>query len=434
MTVKIEKQDKNIVKLDIEIDEKTAMDEYNKSCKRLSQRVNIPGFRRGKAPRNILEKHIGPEAIQRDALEYMLPNIFAKAITENNLNVITEPYLESYNFEFGKPVTITAKVELRPEVKISQYKDLEIEVDEFKNPENAVEKELTELANKYAVLETVTGRETKDSDIVMMDFEGSVNGELIKGGAAKNYALDLGNSNFIPGFAEQLVGKNAGEEFTINVKFPDEYHDEKLKGQDAEFKITINEIKEKKVPELNDELAEKVGHFKSFAAMKEDITKYLESIEKNENEKRGSAKVFETIIANMDVEIQDSMIEREANALKNEFIQKVQQSGVTWEQIVQREGQDKIWNELKEEAVNRIKNSLLVSEIAKLENLQVNAQDLETKFNELAVMYGTDKAAIMQELQRNPMLIQSLSQQALSQKVTKFLLDSNKIKYTQKKK
>ncbi len=432
MTVKIEKQDKNIVKLDIEIDEKTAMNEYNKSCRRLAQRVNIPGFRKGKAPRTILEKHIGSEAIQRDALEYMLPNIFAKAITENELNVITEPYLESYNFEFGKPVTVTAKVELRPEVKISQYKDLEIEVEEFKNPENALEKELEDLANKYASLESVTGRQTAEKDIVMMDFEGSANGELIKGGAAKNYMLDLAHSNFIPGFAEQLVGKNIGEEFTINVKFPEDYHDEKLKGQDAEFKITINEIKEKKVPELNDEFAKKVGPFKSFDAMKEDISNYLQNVEKNENEKRSSAKVFETVIGNMDVDIQDTMIDREANALKNEFMQRIQQTGVTWEQIIKREGQDKIWNELREEAVNRIKNSLLVAEIAKLENLQITSEDLEKKFNELAAVYGTDKASVMHELQRNPMLIQSLSQQALSQKVTKFLLDNNKIKFIKK--
>ena len=222
MSVKVEKQENNIVKLDIEIDEKTAMDEYNKSCRRLAQRVNIPGFRKGKAPRNILEKHIGMETIQRDALESMLPSVFAKAISENNLDVISEPYLESYNFEMGKPVSIVAKIELKPEVKIKQYKGLEVEVEKYKNAENAVEKELEGLVNRYSTLETVSGRETNDKDIVMIDFDGFVDGEAIKGGSAKNYMLDLGNSTFIPGFAEQLVGKNAGEEFTIDVKFPED--------------------------------------------------------------------------------------------------------------------------------------------------------------------------------------------------------------------
>lgn len=429
MSIKIEKQDNNIVKLDIEIDEKTATEEYNKSCRRLSQRVNIPGFRKGKAPRNVLEKHIGQDAIQRDALENMLPAMFAAAINENKLDVISEPYLESYNFEMGKPVTVSAKVELRPEVKISKYKGLEVEVEEFKTAENALEKELDDLANKYSTMEPVEGRASNDTDIVMMDFDGSSNGEAIKGGSAKNYMLDLGNSNFIPGFAEQLVGHSVGEEFTINVKFPEQYHDEKLKGQDAEFKIKINEIKEKKKPEMNDELAKKIGPFESFEMMKEDIVKYLGTVEKNENEKRSSNKVFQAVLDNTTVEIQDSMIEREANALKNEFIQKIQQSGMTWEQIIEKEGHDKIWTELKEEGTNRIKNSLMVSEIAKLENLQIDAQDLEAKFSELAAMYGTDKATILKELQRNPGLIQSLSQQALSQKVTKFLLENNTVKF-----
>lgn len=432
MSVKIEKQDNNIVKLEIEIDEKAAMDEYNKSCRRLAQRVNIPGFRKGKAPKNVLEKHVGQEAIQRDALEYLLPGVFAKAISENELDVISEPYLESYNFEMGKPVSVVAKIELKPEVKISSYKGLNVEVEKFKNEADAVEKELQGLADKYATMEKVEGRITNDKDIVMIDFDGSVNGEAIKGGTAKNYMLDLGNSTFIPGFAEQLVGKGANEEFTIDVKFPDEYHDEKLKGQNAQFIITINEIKEKVKPELNDELAKKIGQFDSFDAMKKDIESYLENLEKTENEKRSSNKVFQAILDNTEVEIQPSMIEREANALKNEFIQKIQQSGVTWEQIVQKEGHDKIWAELSEEAKNRIKNSLMISEIAKLEKLQVEAKDIEAKFDELAAMYGTDKNSIMKELSRNPGLIQSLSQQALSQKVTKFLLDNNTVKFVEK--
>ena len=332
----------------------------------------------------------------------------------------------------GKPVSIVAKIELKPEVKIKQYKGLEVEVEKYKNAENAVEKELEGLVNRYSTLETVSGRETNDKDIVMIDFDGFVNGEAIKGGSAKNYMLDLGNSTFIPGFAEQLVGKNAGEEFTIDVKFPDEYHDEKLKGQPAQFKIKINEIKEKKQPELNDELAKKVGPFKTVDEMKADIVKYLDSLESNENEKRSANKVFQTVLDNMEVEIQDSMIEREANALKNEFVQKIAQSGLTWEQIVEKEGHDKIWAELKEEAKNRIKNSLMISEIAKLENLQITADDLDTQFSELASMYGTDKTTILKEMSRTPGMIQSLSQQALSRKVTKFLVDNNTVKFIEK--
>ena len=320
-------------------------------------------------------------------------------------------------------------MELKPEVKLEQYKDIAVDVEEFKNADDAVEKELAGLAEKYSTLEPVINRETTDKDIVLIDFEGSVEGEPIKGGSSKNYMLDLGNSTFIPGFAEQLVGKKISEEFTIDVNFPEEYHDEKLKGKPAQFKIKINEIKEKHVPEIDDELAKKVGPFKTIEDLKADITTYLENTAKAENDKRKSNKIFEVVQGKMTVDVQDSMVNREAQVLMDEFKQRIQSSGVKWEQVVEKEGHEKIWNELRTEALNRIKNSLMVSEIAKLENLQVTSQDIEQKINELAAMYGTDKATIFGEMQKNSTLIQSLSQQALSQKVTKFLLDNNKFNF-----
>ena len=429
METKIEKLENNMVKVDIEIDADTAEKEYSKACKRLAQRVNIPGFRKGKAPRAILEKNIGSESIKRDVLDSILPSAFSKAITENDLNIITEPYLESYDFELGKPVKVVARMELKPEVKFEQYKDIEVEVEEYKTADNAMQKELDELAEKFTTLNKVEGRESTAKDVVLMDFEGFVDGEAIQGGAAKNYLLDLEHSNFIPGFAEQLVGHKVGEEFTIDVTFPEEYHDEKLNGKPAQFKIKINEIKEKVLPEINDELAKKVGNFKNVDELKADIQKYLENTEKMENEKRSANKVFEAVLSKMTVDVQDSMIEREKQALVADFKQKVAQSGVTWEEVLKRDGADKIDEELKAEALNRIKNSLMMSEIAKLENIQVTAQDLDQKITEMAALYQTDKDTIFKEIRKNTALIQSLSQQALSQKVTKFLVDNNKIKF-----
>lgn len=429
METKIEKLENNMVKVDIEIDADTAEKEYSKACKRLAQRVNIPGFRKGKAPRAILEKNIGAESIKRDVLDSILPSAFSKAITENDLNIITEPYLESYDFELGKPVKVVAKMELKPEVKFEQYKDIEVEVEEYKTADDAMQKELDELAEKFTTLNKVEGRESTAKDVVLMDFEGFVDGEAIQGGAAKNYLLDLEHSNFIPGFAEQLVGHKVGEEFTIDVTFPEEYHDEKLNGKPAQFKIKINEIKEKVKPEINDELAKKVGNFKNVDELKADIQKYLENTEKMENDKRTASKVFEAVLSKMTVNVQDSMIEREKQALVADFKQKVAQSGVTWEEVLKRDGADKIDEELKAEALNRIKNSLMMSEIAKLENIQVTAQDLDQKIAEMAALYQTDKDTIFKEIRKNTALIQSLSQQALSQKVTKFLVDNNKIKF-----
>ena len=421
MKTTVEKLENNMVKVDIEIDAETAEKEYNKACKRLAQRVNIPGFRKGKAPKAILEKNIGAEAIRHDVMDSLLPSAFAQAIKENDLNIITEPAVESYDFEIGKPVKIVAKMELKPEVKFEQYKDLEVEVEEFKTAEDAMEKEIEELTEKFTTLQTVSDRESTDKDVVMMDFEGSVDGTLIDGGSAKNYMLDLEHSNFIPGFAEQLVGHKTGEEFTIDVTFPENYHDEKLKGKPAQFKIKINEIKEKIKPELNDELAKKVGNFKSVDELKADIQKYLDNTSAN--------KLFETIMEKMSVEVQPSMVEREKQALLIDFKQKVAQSGVNWDDVMKNDGPEKIDEELKTEALNRIKNSLMMSEIAKLENIQVTPQDLEQKIGELAMMYQTDKGTIFKEIARNTAMIQSLSQQALTQKVTKFLLENNKIKF-----
>ena len=256
MSVKIEKLDNNEVKLDIEVDAKQSSLEYDKACKKLAKRVNIPGFRPGKAPKAVLEKHIGPEALQREVLEGLLPQIFAKTIYENKFEIISEPTIESYEFADDKSLKVVAKFELKPEVNLCEYKNVEVEIEKFEYAGDALETELSVLAEKYSELKPVEGRKSTNKDVVNIDFDGEVDGEKIKGGAAKSYLLDLGNSNFIPGFAEQIVDREIGSEFTIDVKFPEEYHDEKIKGKDAKFAIKLNEIKERVLPELNDEFVE----------------------------------------------------------------------------------------------------------------------------------------------------------------------------------
>lgn len=430
MKTEVKKLGTNIVEVNIEIEEKVAEKEYEKACKRISQNVNIAGFRKGKAPKNIVEKYVGVDSIRREALDAMLPRVFTDVIKENNYELITEPILMSYDFEKSKPCKVVAKFELRPEVKISAYKGLTVEAEEYKNEADALDKELEKLADRYAELVKVEARNTTDKDVVMIDFEGSVNGELIKGGAAKNYMLDLGNSTFIPGFAEQLVDKETGKEFTIKVKFPEEYHDEKLKGADAEFKITINEIKEKKVPELNDEFAKKVGSFKTLEELKENIQQYLDGTAKAENEKRSYEAIFNKILENSEMEIHDEMIEREADALLADMKMRAQQRGQNIEAALEKEGMENVKKEMAKEALSRIKNSLVISKIAKDEKIQVTPQDLEAKLNEVAKMYGVDQSTMLKELYKNVNLIQSLTQQIISEKVSRFILDNNTVKYS----
>lgn len=433
MATKIEKLDNNEVKLDIEIDAKESAFEYDKACKRLSKRVNVAGFRPGKAPKAILEKHIGKEALQREVLESLLPQIFAQTIYENKLDVVSEPYIESYEFAPDHALKVVAKIELRPEVTLCDYKNVPVEVEKYTYPDDSIETELKILADKYAELRTVEGRKSVNTDLVNIDFDGEVDGEKIKGGAAKGYTLDLGNSNFIPGFAEQLVGKEVDEEFTIDVKFPEDYHDDKIKGKDAKFLIKINEIKEKVAPEINDEFAQKVGNFKTVDELKEDIQKYLDNNAKQENDKRISAKIYEKLNNEINVNIQESMIKREAQALMGEFKQRVNMQGGNWDEMLEKEGHQKVWEELSAEANARIKSSLIIGKIAEVEKIEVEPKDIEEKLEEIAKIYNTDKMNILEEIRKNSTLLHSLSQQVLSQKVTQFLIDNAKIKYTNSK-
>lgn len=429
MKTEVKKLSTNVVEVNIEIEEKVAEKEYEKACKRISQSVNIAGFRKGKAPRNILEKYVGVDAIKRESLDAILPKAFSDVIRENDYDLVTEPTLMSYELEKGKPCKVVAKFELRPEVEIESYKGLTVNCEEYKNEEGALQKELDRLAEKYAELVKVEGRETTDKDIVMIDFEGSANGELIKGGAAKNYMLDLGNSTFIPGFAEQLVGKEVGKEFTIQVKFPEEYHDEKLKGADAEFKITINEIKEKKLPEINDELAKKIGHFDTLEALKADIQKYLDGTAKAENEKRAYEAIFGQIVESAKMEIHEEMIEREAEAMLADMKMRAAQRGQDFDATMAKEDKDKVKKELSDEALVRIKNSLVISKIAKDENIRVEPLDLQAKLEEVARMYGVDQGTMLKEMYKNVNLVQSLTQQIINEKVSRFILDNNKVEY-----
>lgn len=433
MTVTIERLDNNEVKLNIEVEAAVSSFEYDKACKKLAQRVNVPGFRQGKAPKNILEKYVGIAALQREVLDSVLPTIFENAIEENNFDLITPPNVESYEFAEDKTLKVVAKFELKPEVNLPEYKGMAVDVEEYKTPENAMDNEMKNLTERFATLNDITDRKTNNTDLVNIDFDGYVDGEEIKGGSAKNYMLDLGHSNFIPGFAEQLVDKNSGEEFKINVKFPDEYHDEKLKGKDAEFNIKINSIKEKVLPEVNDDLAKRVNpKFENLDALKADIQTYLDANTKNENERRTANAVFENLLANTNIEIQDTMINREIQALMGEFKQRINMQGGNYDEMLEREGHQKVYEQMKEEAVKRIKTSLIIGKIAQNENVQVTQEDIQGKINGLANLYHTTVENIVAEIQKNNSILNSLTQQVITEKVTRILIDNAKVNYTNK--
>lgn len=433
MKVNVEKQENNTVQLSIEIEPEVAVQEYNKACRRYSERVNIPGFRKGKAPRAMIEKHVGVENIQQDVINRVLPNVLADTISENQYDLATEPIIESFDFNLGQPLKVNVKLELKPEVKLNNYKSQVVEVPEFKQAEDALDKEMSAISERFSSLKTVVGRPSNDSDIVVIDFNGTINGEPIKGGSAKNHQLDIKNSNFIKGFAEQLVGKNIGEEFTIKVTFPEDYYDNTIAGKEAEFQIKLNEIKEKDVPEVNDELAQKVGPFQTVDELKADISKYIENTAKFENKTRAEKLVVEKVVEQAEVDIPDSMINKEAKLLYQEVQERFKRQGISWEQVLDTQGHETIWNNLREEAAKRVKSSLVLGAVAKEENLQIKDEDFQAKVVEMASMYRTDDSTIYKQIAQNPALAQSISQQILGQKVVNFLYENNEIKYVEDK-
>lgn len=433
MKISLEKEKNNIVKLDIEIPAQDAVNEYNKAVKMISEHVNIAGFRKGKAPRNLVEKHVGTARIKEDAMEGLIPKALRKAVEEHKLDMVSQPMIESYDFEVGKDVKIVAKVELRPEVKMGDYKNLTVEAEEYVAPDGAFDKALEGLLERHAAFELVVDRKSKKTDIVVMDFDGSVNGEKIQGGAAENYSLDLANSNFIPGFAEQLVGKKVGEEFDINVEFPKDYHEKKIAGKPAVFKIKLKEIKEKKLPELTDEFAQKVGPFKTVADLKADVQQFLDSTKEREDKKRSEQAIFEKIMDSAKVDIQDSMIERESGALLDEYKQRLAMQGFNFEDAMKNQDQSELMSELKKEAEMRIKSSLVIDKIAQSENIKVDFSEMEGKLKEVEAMYRMSRADMLKQIKQNPGVFDALSQQVLNEKVIKFLAENNKVEFKKPK-
>ena len=435
MKVTLKNGKDNVVDLDIVIPAKEAADAYNKAAAKISQYVNIDGFRKGKAPRAIVEKHVGTERIKIEAIESLMPRTISKAIEENKLDVITQPSITSYDFEVGKDLTVNVRVETRPEVTLGDYKGLNLKVEDSPIADDAEQKSIENLLNQHATLELVVDRPANDTDTAVIDFEGFVNGEKIVGGEGKNYPLDLGHSNFIPGFAEQIVGKNVNDEFEINVTFPEEYHDEKLKGQPAVFKIKIHEIKERILPELNDEFAQKVGPFKTVDDLKADVKKYLEAQRERTNKQNTENELFKTVIDAAKVDIPEAMIAREVESLKADYKQRLAYQGIDWEALVKSQGGvDHLEETLKEDAVKRIKNSLVIDKIAKAENIKLEPKDLEQKFAQLSAMYGLQQQDVLKQIGQNPEMLGSISQQALNDKVRDFLVANNTVEIVAPKK
>ncbi len=422
----------NLVKITMTIPASEASVAYNNAASKISQYINIDGFRKGKAPRAVVERHVGVDRIRQEALESLLPKYLGQAIYDNKLDVITQPAITDFKFENGQDVEVTFEVETRPEVALGAYKGLDVKVEVPAEDDGAFDKALNGFLTQHASYELVLDRPSNNTDTVVFDFEGTCNGELIQGGSAKGYTLDLGNSNFIPGFAEQLVGHNIKDEFDIQVTFPEDYHDEKLKGQPATFAIKLNEIKQRVLPELNDEFVKKSSRFQTVDELKADIKDYIEQQRKNIKKVNAENAIFKTIIDSTTVEIPQSMIDREVASLKDEYKQRISYQGLDWDAFVKSQGDDFEAN-LSADASDRIKNSLIIDKIAKEVDIKVEQADFQTKLSQMASLYGVGAADMIKQFGKNPDFLASISQQIINEKVREYLFENNNVEYVEVK-
>lgn len=432
METKLTKLKDNVVSISMTIPAAEATSAYNTAASKISQYINVDGFRKGKAPRAVVERHVGVDRIRQEALEILLPKYLGQAVYDNKLDIITQPAITDYKFETGKDVEITFEVETRPEVSLGSYKGIDVKVEVPAADDSAFDKALEGFLAQHASMELVLDRPSNETDTVVFDFEGTCNGEPIQGGAAKGYALDLAHSNFIPGFAEQLVGHNIKDEFDIQVTFPEEYHDEKLKGQPATFAIKINEIKQRILPELTDEFVKKSSRFSTVDELKADIKDYVDNQRENIKKVNAENAVFKSIVESASVEIPQGMINREVESLKADYKQRLSYQGINWEDFVKSQG-DEFEKTLAEDAMTRIKNSLIIDKISKEADIKVEQADFQTKIAQMAGAYGVGPQDLLKQFGQNPDFLSSLSQQIVNDKVRDYLLANNNIEYVEVK-
>ncbi len=423
MKVTVEKQENYVAVINLDIEAESAALEYGKACKRLGQRINVPGFRRGKVPRPVIEKTVGIDRIKQEALDRLLPHLFADVISEHQLDVVAPPSIENYKFDLSEGIQVKAQVELRPEVTLPALDGLKVEVPRYVVPEGSEESEIRGLVTRMTTLEPVIDRASIETDIVTIDFTGTVHGELIRGGSAKNYRLDLTDNNFIDGFAQQLVGHRIGEEFMIKVTFPKDYQDASLAGKQADFLVRLNDILQKVVPELSDELARKVGPYNSVDELKKAVRDGLKANEDRENDNRKQAALIESLIGQSDIQVPDPMINREAKIILEEVKQRFKSQGLSWDQYLDAQGHEGVWENFRKEALKRIKTSLIVGAIAKQEQVAVTDEDFSNYIQELTQQRNADDKALMRQLANSPYALQALNDLLLSQKVMAFLME-----------
>ncbi len=398
MSLQVEKLEKNMAKLTIEVPaeefEKAVQAAYMKQRKSIA----VPGFRKGKVPRQMIEKMYGPEIFFEEASNIILPEAYSKAYDESGLEIVSTPVIDIVQIGKGQNFIFTAEVAVKPEVTLGEYKGLKVEKISNRVTQKEIDAKLEEEQKKNARTISVTDRAVVDGDDIVLDFEGFVDGVAFEGGKGENYGLTIGSGQFIPGFEEQLVGVELEKEVDVNVTFPAEYHAAELAGKEATFKCTVHEIKVKELPELDDDFAAEVSEFDTLDELKADIKAKIKEQKNAEGKRAQEDKAVETAVANATMEIPEAMINTQVKQMYDEMAQRIQMQGLSMEQYFQFSGltEESMLEEIKPNAVRRIETRLVLEAIVKAENIEISDEKVEEEFKKMAESYNMDVETIKQ--------------------------------------
>ncbi len=424
MKVSLEREGKNIVRMGLELEPEKALKAYEMACRQLSHQVNIPGFRRGKAPRNIIEKTLGVDYIKREALESIVPELLNRAIVDENLDVITQPEIDECDFELGSPLKLRAKFEVRPEVTLGQYTGVSVEVPEAQIPEGSLERALNSIAENKASLQTIDPRPVKMGDTVLLDFECHVDGKLVEGGKAQGLILEVREGAFLQGFSEQLVDKTPDSEFEIKAPFPTDYRNTQLAGKEAVFQVQLREIREKVIPDVNDELAKAIGH-ESLDALTSALQERFNDEIKQANDMRSQRAVVEKVVEGSKVDIPETMIERERDLLMQQMRRFFEQNNESWDAFEQSEDFEAVKGSKWEEAKQRVLTSLVLGAVVRSESMTVDEDEMAPYLAEVVVRHNLPP----EHVARNEDLKRMVMEEVLTNKVVEFLVSQAEVKF-----
>lgn len=398
MSVKVEKLDGGMAKLIIEVAEADFAAACEKAYQKQKNKITIPGFRKGKAPKAMIEKMYGKEIFFEDAANEVIPDAYDKAYEECGEDIVSTPKIDVVQLEAGKPFIFSAEVALKPEVTLGKYKGVKVEKIDTAVSDEDVDKAVEEERERNARSIAVTDRPVKDKDDIILDFEGFVDGVAFNGGKGENYPLTIGSGQFIPGFEDQLIGKAIGTECEVNVTFPEDYQAEELKGKAAVFKCTVKEIKEKQLPDLDDEFASEVSEFDTLDEYKADVRKNLEDKKQAEAKNAKEDAVIKAIIEDAKMDIPEAMIETQKRQMLEEFAQRIHSQGLNFNQYMQFTGMtaEQMMEQVAPQAMDRIQSRLVLEAVAKAENLTATDEDFDKEVDKLAESYKMEKDKVVE--------------------------------------